>query len=165
MCICQCVKSEIYLTALTVLEVKSMHMSAAPSCPVISDWYIFLFLMLPTQHTKLVSFTYAQSSVHLFPFSLLLVPFTLNAQLVTAWYSTYLESGKPLKNIRPFRTAPQGGYKLKSQIQPSFLLDNSKIIPGVFQILPAMCEPVSFVSSQNPYLAAQHVFLQMSDHF
>lgn len=79
-------------------------------------------------------------------------------QLVTAWHSFSLESEKPLKNIRPFRTAPWGGYRLKPQIMPSFLWDNSNIIPEEFWILPAVCEPVSLVSRQNSDLAAHRVF-------
>lgn len=80
------------------------------------------------------------------------------AQLVTAWHSFYLEGGKPLKNMRLFRIPPWGGYMQKPQIHPSFLWDNSNAIPGEFQIFSAVCEPVSFVYSQNAYLAAHHIF-------
>lgn len=86
------------------------------------------------------------------------------AQLVAAWHSFYLKVGKPLKSLRLFRTAPWSGYKLKLQIQPSILWDNSNIIPEEFQILPSTCEPLSLVSGQNPYLADHHVFLQLLDH-
>lgn len=85
------------------------------------------------------------------------------AQLAAVWHSFYLKGGKPLKSLRLFRTGPWSGYKLKPQIQPSILWNNSNIIPEEFQILPATCEPLSFVSSQNPYLD-RCAFLQLLDH-
>lgn len=45
---------EIYLTTLTLLEVKRIRMSAAAPSPAISDWYTFQSLMPPLQDTKSV---------------------------------------------------------------------------------------------------------------